>query len=83
MRRAGFADVTITPFDGFWQVDEVETFLDSMVRGSAPITQLKNQLGDAVWAEKRALMLAYLRDRLPALPTTLNSRAWIGTGRKG
>jgi ubiquinone/menaquinone biosynthesis C-methylase UbiE len=83
MQQAGFADVTITPFDGFWQADEVETFLDSMVRGSAPITMLKNQLGEQVWAEKRAIMLAYLKERLLELPTTLNSRAWIGTGRKG
>ena len=82
MHQAGFVDIEITPFDGHWQVDDVESFLDSMVRGSAPITQLKNQLGDATWTEKRALMLAYLRDRLPALPTTLNSRAWIGTGQK-
>jgi len=27
-------------------------------------------------------MLAYLRDSLAELPATLNSRAWIGTGRK-
>jgi len=36
----------------------------------------------APWAEKRAVMLAYLRDNLAELPTTLNSRARIGTGRK-
>lgn len=82
MQQAGFADVTITPFDGLWQVDEIESFLDSMVRGSAPITMLRNQLGDRVWAGKRATMLEFLKDKLPELPTTLNSRAWIGTGRK-
>jgi len=27
-------------------------------------------------------MLAYLQDNLAELPITLNSRAWIGTGRK-
>jgi len=83
MQEAGFADVTITPFDGHWQVDEIESFLDSMVRGSAPITMLKNQLGDEVWAAKRTIMLEFLKDKLPRLPTTLNSRAWIGTGSKG
>lgn len=82
LQQAGFVDVTVTPFDGRWQVDEVESFLDSMVRGSAPITQLKNQLGEAVWAERRAFMLAYLKERLVDLPATLTSRAWIGTGRK-
>jgi len=82
MQQAGFADVTIAPFDGHWQVDDVDAFLDSMVRGSAPITMLKNQLGDAVWAEKRAIMLAFLKEKLSSLPATLNSRAWIGTGKK-
>jgi len=82
MQQAGFSDVHITAFDGYWQVDEVEAFLDSMVRGSAPITLLKNQLGEAAWAGKRAIMLDWLHDKLTALPLTLNSRAWIGTGIK-
>jgi ubiquinone/menaquinone biosynthesis C-methylase UbiE len=82
MQQAGFVDVTIAPFDGGWTVDDRETFLDSMVRGSAPIAVLKNQLGEPAWAEKRAVMLAWLKDNLADLPTTLHSRAWIGTGRK-
>lgn len=82
MQHAGFTDVTVTPFDGYWPVNDVETFLDSMVRGSAPITLLKNQLGEAAWAEKHAIMLAFLRENLKTLPATLNSRAWIGTGTK-
>ncbi len=82
MERADFAEIAITPFDGNWRVDDVEGFLDSMVRGSAPIALLKNELDEAVWAEKRAIMLAYLKERLVALPATLTSRAWIGTGRK-
>jgi hypothetical protein len=60
----------------------VEPFLDSMVRGSAPLVMLKNQLGEAAWAEKRAVMLDYLTDALTDLPATLTSRAFIGTGRK-
>lgn len=82
MQQAGFTDVRITAFDGYWQVDEVETFFDSMVRGSAPLTLLKSQLGEADWAAKRAIMLDYLHDKLNELPVTLNSRAWIGTGEK-
>jgi len=82
MEQAGFTDVTVTAFDGYWQVEEVDTFLDSMVRGSAPVTLLKNQLGEQIWAEKRAIMLDYLRDNFTELPATLNSRAWIGTGVK-
>jgi ubiquinone/menaquinone biosynthesis C-methylase UbiE len=83
MEQAGFQDVSITPFDGSWQVDAIEPFLDSMVRGSAPIVLAKSRLSESDWAEKRALMLAFLKENLTTLPTTLTSRAWIGTGRKG
>jgi ubiquinone/menaquinone biosynthesis C-methylase UbiE len=82
MQQAGFNDVAITPFDGYWRVNNVEAFLDSMVRGSAPITLLKNQLGGEPWAGKRAIMLDYLEEKLTDLPFTLHSRAWIGTGAK-
>lgn len=82
LQQAGFTDVTITSCDGSWQVDDVELFLDSMVRGSAPICLLKNQLGKALWAEKRAIMLEYLKEKFTRLPATLNSRAWIGVGAK-
>jgi len=82
MEQAGFAEVTVTPFDGAWPVEDVETFLDSMVRGSAPIALLRSQLGEAVWAEKRARMLAFIKEHMTELPTTLTSRAWIGTGCK-
>jgi ubiquinone/menaquinone biosynthesis C-methylase UbiE len=82
MQQAGFTGVIITPFDGHWRVDSVEAFLDSMVRGSAPIQMAKSQLSEAAWAEKRAIMLGYLKEKLTELPATLNSRAWIGTGSK-
>lgn len=82
MEQAGFTDVAITPFDGTWQVDDFESFLDSMVRGSAPISMLKSQLGEDVWAGKRAIMLAWMKEKLVELPATLTSRAWIGTGHK-
>jgi ubiquinone/menaquinone biosynthesis C-methylase UbiE len=82
MLQAGFVDVAVTPFDGHWPVDDVGTFLDSMVSGSAPIALMKSQLDEAVWAAKRAVMLAFLKERFASLPVILNSRAWIGTGTK-
>lgn len=82
MEQAGFKDVSIMSHDGYWQVDNVEQFFDSMVRGSAPIVMLKKQLGEDVWREKRAVMLSYLQEKFIELPVTLNSRAWIGTGTK-
>ena len=82
MEEAGFVDIEITHFDGSWPVESVESFLDSMIRGSAPLVMLKNAVGEEVWAGKRAVMLEFLADRFTDLPTTLHSRAFIGTGRK-
>jgi ubiquinone/menaquinone biosynthesis C-methylase UbiE len=82
MEAAGFADVTITPFDGSWPIDDVEAALDSMVRGGAPLAMLKSSMPNAAWQEKRAIMLAHLRGRLTQLPVTLSSQALIGTGSK-
>ncbi len=53
-----------------------------MVCDSAPIAMWQQQLGEQAWAEKRAIMLAYLQEKLVDLPVSLNSRAWIGTGCK-
>lgn len=82
MTEAGFRDVAITPFDGLWPVESAEQFLDSIVRGSAPLVMLKNQVGDEIWAEKRKIMLDYLRAELTELPSTVSSRAFIGVGSK-
>jgi len=82
MQQAGFVDVDVTAFDGRWTVDNIERFLDSMVRGSAPVTLAKSQLGAEEWAGKRETMLEFLRHRIATLPVTLSSRAWIGTGAK-
>lgn len=82
MQKAGFTDVTVTAFDGAWLVADAEKFLDSMVKGSAPLEMMKNNLGPDVWAEKRKLIQAYLREKLPPLPATLHSRAFIAVGKK-
>lgn len=82
MEKAGFTDVQISPFDGEWLIEDAERFLDSMVRGSAPLEMMKNNLGVDVWAEKRKLIQTYLKQNLPPLPAKLHSRAFIGTGKK-
>lgn len=82
MSEAGFTEVSIIPFDGYWHVESVEGFFDSIVRGSAPLVMLKNNLGEAEWADKRAIMLDHIGKQLTEVPTKLNSRAFIGVGRK-
>ena len=82
MQNAGFTDVSISHFDGGWEVRDHKAFLDAMVRGSAPIVLLKQQLDDKTWTEKRGIMLDYIMQEIPELPHTLHSRAYIGTGSK-
>lgn len=82
MEKAGFHNVLVTPFDGAWLIDNTEKFLDSMVRGSAPLEMMRKNLPAGVWVEKRKLIQAHLEKNLPALPATLYSKAFIATGTK-
>jgi hypothetical protein len=43
---------------------------------------LKKKLGEEVWTQKRAIMLAWLKEQVSQLPVTLHSRAYIGVGQK-
>lgn len=82
MSHAGFHNVVVTPFDGEWQVTDAENFLESMVKGSAPLEMMRKNLGAEVWAEKRKMILDFLTKNLPGLPATLTSRALIAVGSK-
>lgn len=82
MQQAGFQNVRVTAFDGHWPVEDYHSFLESMVAGSAPFQMMIRSLGATAWAEKKAVILGYLKETLPKLPTTLSSRAFFGTGVK-
>jgi SAM-dependent methyltransferase len=82
MKKAGFQDVKVTAFDGEWRIENAEKFLDSMVRGSAPLEMMRKNLPEGVWPEKRKLIQRYLEENLPDLPAVVHSRAFIGTGTK-
>ena len=82
MEAAGFRNVSVSAFDGSWTITDIEQFFNSMCRGSAPIVMLKNQLEESVWNEKREIMLGWLATKIPKLPVSLHSRAYIGVGVK-
>lgn len=82
MQQAGFQNVQVTAFDGHWQIESHDSFLESMVAGSAPFQLMIRSLGETAWAEKKTVIRGYLKENLPALPATLSSRAFIGTGAK-
>lgn len=82
MQEAGFSDVKITEFQGFWEITDARKFLDSMIRGSVPIVIMKNELSEPEWQTKYQAMLQYIKNTLPPLPASLHSTAYIGTGVK-
>ncbi len=81
MTEAGFRDVEIRLVTKGFPVTDVESFWDTMVKGSAPIQMLKKSLG-ARWPEKEQLALNFLRAALSNKPVSLTSDAWLGTGVK-
>ena len=82
MQDAGFREVKITKVTKAFPVETIPAFWEAMVKGSAPIQMLKNSMGDTLWREKEKLALGFLHERLPTIPTALNSDAWLGTAIK-
>ena len=82
MIRAGFKDVEILPVSDNMEVTSLEQFWEDMVKGSAPLVMMKNNMPEAVWQEKNRIALSYLRETLGEMPTTLSASAWLGVGTK-
>jgi len=83
LTAAGFKEVEIQPVAQTMQVNSIDEFWDDMVKGSAPIVMMKNNMPAAAWQEKTRIALDYLHDYLGEMPTTLAAHAWLGVGRKG
>jgi len=97
MQDAGFRNVDIRCVTKPFPVTTLSEFWESMLKGSAPLQMLKksitsvrgehvephtNTTGEALWREKEKLVLDYLKEKLPELPTELTSDAWLGVGEK-
>ncbi|MDH5328278.1 MAG: class I SAM-dependent methyltransferase [Gammaproteobacteria bacterium] len=82
LTAAGFADVDIIGFSGEFPVNNVKEFWTDMVKGSAPIVMMKNDMSNDQWNELETVALGYLSKQLPNMPTTLSSKAWFGVGVK-
>jgi len=82
LHEAGFQDVHVQRVRKEFPVESIQEFWSGMVKGSAPITVMKNAMGEEKWGEKEVLAMDYLENSLPATPTALSSDAWLGTGTK-
>lgn len=83
LREAGFADARVDVFRFEQKVESADDYWDSFVRSSAPVVQLKANLGAEIWAGVEARARAAVKEALgPNGPWQLEGFANIGFGRK-
>lgn len=82
LRAAGFADVSVTPYEHFVTVDSADVFCSVMTRSAAPCQLLRKKWGEAEWAERSERSIAFLREQFSGGPLRLSTVAFLGFGRK-
>lgn len=82
MQQAGFRNVTVRPLTKHTAVKSIDEFWAEMVKGTAPLVLLKDKVGESAWKRKEKRVLEVLKEKLPALPCSLSSDAWLGIGEK-
>ncbi|WP_194832533.1 class I SAM-dependent methyltransferase [Nocardia sp. XZ_19_369] len=81
MRRAGFEAVSIQRHSTALAFASADEMWETLVRSSAPLALLRRSVGEQVWAERVALMKAYLAEHYrPQRP--LSTTAFLGIGHK-
>jgi len=82
LEQAGFRNVVIHRVTEGYHIDSITGLWNELVKGSAPVTMMKNIMPTEVWIEKEKIALEFLTSELTELPVTLTSDAWLGYGRK-
>ncbi|MFD0362169.1 class I SAM-dependent methyltransferase [Nocardia sp. GCM10030253] len=81
MREAGFAGLSIQRHTISLTFGSADEMWETMVRSSASMVLMRRNVGEEVWAERAALMRAYLADNYrPNRP--LSTTAFLGIGHK-
>ncbi|MFX0573374.1 class I SAM-dependent methyltransferase [Nocardia nepalensis] len=81
MREAGFAGVSIQRHTSTLTFASSDELWETMARSSAPLLLMRRTVGEQVWAERVALMRAYLAANYrPNKP--LSTTAFLGIGHK-
>ena len=81
LERAGFRDVSVTPYTHALKVTSVEEYWTSLTLASAPIAMLKRRLGPDEWERQSAIGKAYLAERIQG-PSEFGTTAFLGFGRR-
>jgi len=82
LEQAGFKQVEIIPISKGFTIDSIEEFWEGMIKGSAPLVMMKNNMPEDLWQEKNKIALDYLQSKIPTLPTSVTAEALFGIGVK-
>ncbi len=79
LESAGFRNVVIEAVERGIHVSDIVDFWRKLSRGAAPLALLRQQLSEAEWRDREEAVIEHLVRKMPQLPTTLTSTAWIAT----
>ena len=82
MEAAGFKNVEIKRITKSLELKTHQEFWDTMVKGSAPIVVMKENMGEELWKEKEVVAMDFIKQKIPEVPASMPSSAWIGIGTK-
>lgn len=80
MGMAGFKNISIEPVTHAFPLLDPDALWISMVKGSAPVTLMKNHTAAEIWQEKEKACIQYIRDHQSDVPLT--STAYLAIGVK-
>jgi ubiquinone/menaquinone biosynthesis C-methylase UbiE len=81
MEQSGFQNIIIEPIAHAYHVEEVETFWDQMVKGSAPLILMQKSISSQVWQECNILAKKHLHANIQT-PMDLHTTAYLAIGAK-
>ncbi len=79
---AGFGEVEVRRVTRSLKIPSAAAFWDGSVKGSAPVTLMKNSMSEEAWRAQSEIAVAAVDKAVGAFPATLSSDAWLGTGVK-
>lgn len=82
LSAAGFSDVEVHAVTKSVTIASAGEFWESMVKGSAPVTMMKNSMCEEAWREKSEIAIDHVAKSVGAFPVSLSSDAWFGIAVK-
>jgi len=82
LSAAGLREVEVHRVTKSASIASAKEFWESMVKGSAPVTMMKNSMSEEVWREKCEIAIDSVEKAVGSFPALLSADAWFGVGVK-